>query len=176
MNWLIASSLVILAAAVAPAIAGEHTGKQNYGLITGSTGKAPPEEYGANYCKNIADEASEAQVAWRMAKIAELEAELEKRMEQLDAKKAALQKWMAQRNRFLELARGSLVDIYSRMRPDAAAQQIAALDDLTAAAIVMKLDARVASLIMAEIEAERAARLTRVIVGAARSKPAGEGT
>ncbi len=150
--------------------------KQNFGLITGSTTPAKPMRDEQLYCENFADAAREAQFAWRLAKIKELEQGLAKRMDELEKNKAALAAWMSRRQAFLDRARGNLVEIYTRMRPDAAAQQIAALDDLTAAAILVKLDARAASLIMAEIAAERAAQLTRVIVGAVRTGGKGGGT
>ena len=149
--------------------------KQNFGLITSSVSSPHDVGDGQNYCVNFSDEAQEAQLAWRLKKIEELEAGLSKRMDALEKAKADVTRWMAKREAFLELARASLVEIYTRMRPDAAAQQLAALDDMMAAAILMKLKAKVASLILAEIEAERAAQLARVIAGAARTRRSGEG-
>lgn len=150
--------------------------KQNFGLITGSTTPAGPKRDEQHYCENFADEAREAQLAWRLARINELEAGLAKRIDELERSKAALETWMARRQAFLDRARENLVDIYTRMRPDAAAQQIAALDDLTAAALLIKLDSRAASLILAEIDANRAAQLTKVIVGSQRTASSGGGT
>ena len=149
--------------------------KQNFGLITSSVSAPESGKDGQNFCQNFSDEAQEAQLAWRLKKIEELEAGISKRMDALEKTKADVTQWMAKREAFLQLARASLVEIYTRMRPDAAAQQLAALDDMTAAAILMKLDARAASVILAEIEAERAAQLARVIAGAARTKRSGEG-
>jgi flagellar motility protein MotE (MotC chaperone) len=58
------------------------------------------------------------------------------------------------------------------MRPDAAALQLAATDEETAAAVLSKLDARTSSTILGEMEPTHAARLTTIMVGAAKAKPA----
>ena len=66
--------------------------------------------------------------------------------------------------------RGGLVDIYGRMRPDAAAERLAELRADLAAAILMKLDSRQASVILNEMDPKVAATLTSVIASAARSE------
>ena len=54
-----------------------------------------------------------------------------------------------------------MLRIYARMRPDAAALQLAALDEETAAAVLTKLEPRTASLILNEMDPAQAARLDR---------------
>ena len=76
---------------------------------------------------------------------------------------------MARRDEFSKKARDNLVSIYSRMRPDAAAAQLMAIDLETAAAVLTKLEPRSASLILNEMEAGYAARLTGTIAAAASS-------
>ena len=61
--------------------------------------------------------------------------------------------------------------IYARMRPDAAASQLAAMDEETAAAVLTKLNPRNASAILNEMPPARAARLTMTIAGAAKVPP-----
>ena len=56
------------------------------------------------------------------------------------------------------------------MRPDAAAVQLAALDEETAAAVLTKLEPRTASVILNEMDPARAARLTATIGGAGQGK------
>jgi flagellar motility protein MotE (MotC chaperone) len=73
---------------------------------------------------------------------------------------------MAKREEFTAHATDSLVEIYSKMKPDAAAPQLMAMDEFVAAAIMSKLSTKAASLIMAEMEAAKAARLSAVIAGA----------
>ena len=52
------------------------------------------------------------------------------------------------------------IAIYVHMKPDAAASQLAVMDDATAAAVIAKLPPRVAGPILNEMEAPRAAHLT----------------
>jgi flagellar motility protein MotE (MotC chaperone) len=134
---------------------------------------APPEGAAAQqYCTNIADAALEARLAWQRLGLAEAERELQQRTAELEAKTAEFQKWLARRDEFSRKAQQSVIDIYAKMRPDAAALQLQALDDETAAAVLTKLDARIASAVMNEMDPVAAARLTAIISGAARVPPA----
>ena len=51
------------------------------------------------------------------------------------------------------------------MKPDAAAAQLAMMDETLGSAIIAKLPPRSASLILAEMPAEQAARLTSALAG-----------
>jgi flagellar motility protein MotE (MotC chaperone) len=135
----------------------------------------PPLETGAarQYCVNIANAAADARFAWQKQTLSAAEQELEKRIVLLEAKAAELQKWVTRRDEFVKKARDNLVLIYSRMRPDAAALQLTAMDEETASAVLLKLEPRVASLILNEMEPAQAARLSGIIGGAARTTPAG---
>jgi flagellar motility protein MotE (MotC chaperone) len=53
------------------------------------------------------------------------------------------------------------------MAPDAAGAQLTAMDEFVAAAIMSRLPVKAASLIMAEMEAAKAARLSAVLTSAA---------
>ena len=135
----------------------------------------PPLETNAarQYCVSIANAAADARFAWQKKTLAAAEQELEKRIALLEAKTAELQKWVTRRDEFVKKARDNLVLIYSRMRPDAAAMQLTAMDEETASAVLLKLEPRTASLILNEMEPAQAARLTGLIGGAARTTPAG---
>jgi flagellar motility protein MotE (MotC chaperone) len=135
---------------------------------TEDAGMSPAQQY----CINIADAATDARIHWHKKTIAEVEKELEQRVALLDAKIAEYQKWVTRRDEFLKKAKDSLLGIYSRMRPEAAASQLAALDEETAAAVLMQLDPRTSSAILNEMEAASAARLTATISGAARVRSA----
>jgi flagellar motility protein MotE (MotC chaperone) len=124
------------------------------------------------YCVNIANAAADARFAWQKQVLAATEQELEKRIALLEAKTAELQKWVTRRDEFVKKARDNLVLIYARMRPDAAALQLTAMDEETASAVLLRLEPRVASLILNEMEPAQAARLTGIIGGAARTTPA----
>jgi flagellar motility protein MotE (MotC chaperone) len=119
------------------------------------------------YCINIADAAADARLAWQKKMLADLEAEIAKRVAQLEEKTAEYQSWLARREEFSRKAQQVVVTIYARMRPDAAAAQLVAMDEEMAAAVLTKLEPRNASLILNEMDAAQAARLTATIGGAA---------
>jgi flagellar motility protein MotE (MotC chaperone) len=129
----------------------------------------PPEtdaKMAHDYCNNIADAAADARFAWQKKVIAELEQEVAKRVEILDAKTAEYQRWLARRDEFSKRAQENVVTIYARMKPEAAAAQLVAMDEETAAAVLTKLEPRNASAILSEMEPTQAARLTATISGA----------
>jgi flagellar motility protein MotE (MotC chaperone) len=72
---------------------------------------------------------------------------------------------MALRDEFLKKAEASIVEIYSRMRPEAAATQISGMADETAAAVLAKLAPRNSSAIFNEMDSARAARLADLLGG-----------
>jgi flagellar motility protein MotE (MotC chaperone) len=130
---------------------------------------APRFNFVRQYCVNVADATADARYAWQKKTLADLEQELDKRMVLLEAKAAETRDWLTRRDEFAKKARDGLVLIYARMRPDAAAAQLSAMDEETAAAVINRLDPRNASGIMSEMEPVKAARLTRIIAGAART-------
>jgi flagellar motility protein MotE (MotC chaperone) len=132
---------------------------------------APLDAAVKDYCVNIAAAASDARFLLQKKELASIEAEVAKRMTALDEKIAEYQKWLARRDEFSKKANETVLRIYARMRPDAAASQLAALDDETAAAVIMKLEPRTASLILNDMEPARAARLAATIAGAAKVTP-----
>lgn len=128
------------------------------------------------YCANISTAAADARFAWQKKALLQTEQEVAKRVVELDQKIAEYQKWLARRDEFSRKAEAVVVNIYGKMKPDAAAQQLAILDEEIAAAVLTKLDARSASAVMNEMEPKRAARLTAIITGAAKGpggKPPG---
>lgn len=137
-------------------------------LETGSI-KGPPAD---DYCSSITSAAADARFAWQKKTIADLEQELAKRVAALEEKTAEYQKWLARRDEFSKKANETLLQIYSRMRPDAAAAQLASLDEETAASVLVKLEPRRASLILNEMETTQAVRLTATISGAGKIAPA----
>ncbi|MEM0908931.1 MAG: MotE family protein [Pseudomonadota bacterium] len=120
------------------------------------------------YCTNIADEAADARFAKKAAKLKLMEDQIDSRLAALEKKRAEYQEWLERRERFLEQAQEGLVSIYSTMRPDAASEQLAAMNELTAAAIVAKLAPRAASAVLNEMETEKAARIATIMAGLAR--------
>lgn len=120
------------------------------------------------YCANIADAAADARFAWQKRTLSEMDAELQRRITVLEKRTAELREWLARRDAFVKKAQETLVSIYERMRPDAAASQLSAMDEETAAAVLTKIKPRLASAILNEMAPGVAARLTMTIAGAAK--------
>ena len=130
-----------------------------------------PETVPANvkaYCENIADQALDARFLAQKAELAHIEEELAQRTTLLEARKAEYQEWLKRRDEFIAKAEGSLVKLYSKMKPDNAAPQLAAMDEEAAAALLLKLSPKASSAILDQMETAKAARLASVIIGAAK--------
>jgi flagellar motility protein MotE (MotC chaperone) len=125
----------------------------------------------AQYCESVADAAADARFVRQAKALREMEAQLEERIAALEEKRAEYEAWLKRREDFLEKADEAIVAIYSQMRPDAAAQQVAVMDPGAAAAILSKLNPRTASAILNEMDPDTAALLTNTI-GALAKKPA----
>lgn len=126
---------------------------------------APGDNEVALFCSNVADPAVDARLAWQLKELEKAESLLRERIAEVEAKRAEYEKWMALRDDFLKKAEASVVEIYSRMKPDAAATQIAGMADETAAAVLAKLSPRSSSAIFNEMETGRAAHLADLLGG-----------
>jgi flagellar motility protein MotE (MotC chaperone) len=122
------------------------------------------------YCINIASAAADARFNWQKKTLGDMERELDDRIAKLEAKVAEYQQWLARRDEYAKKAQEQLVGIFARMRPDAAALQLAAADEETSAAVLSKLDTRISSNILAEMDPSQAARLTAIMVGAGKAE------
>jgi flagellar motility protein MotE (MotC chaperone) len=127
---------------------------------------APELSPAQQYCSNILDATSAAQIAQQTRILEKAKKEVDDRVALLSAKAEVLKGWMKLREDFAAHATDSLVQIYARMKPDSAAAQLAAMDEMTSAAIISKLSPKVSSPIMAEMDVAKAARLSAVIAGA----------
>ena len=67
-------------------------------------------------------------------------------------------------------AEDNVVEIYSKMKPDAAAERLASVDPILAAGILMKLDPRQAGVILNEMKTKPAAELTGVMAAVANTR------
>ena len=120
------------------------------------------------FCSNIADAARDRRYALQQAELETLQKDIDKRIAALEEKRAEYEDWLKRRNDFLAKAEGNLVEIYSRMRPDAAAERLAEVNVELAAGILMKLQARQAGIILNEMDSKAAATLTSIMASAAR--------
>jgi flagellar motility protein MotE (MotC chaperone) len=126
---------------------------------------APVENEVALFCSSVTDPAVDARLAWQLKELAKAETQLRERIAEVEAKRAEYEKWMALRDEFLKKAEASMVEIYSRMKPEAAAVQIAGMSDETAAAVLAKLSPRSSSAIFNEMDSARASRLADLLGG-----------
>ncbi|WP_421577841.1 MotE family protein [Shinella sp. M31] len=122
------------------------------------------------FCTNIADAARDQRYLLQKQELENLQKDVDERIKTLEARRAEYEDWLARRNAFLKQAEGGLVEIYRKMKPDAAAAQLAELNPEIASAIVMKLPPRQSSTILGEMPAAKAALLTRIIAVAGDAK------
>lgn len=165
-GWMLAGLL-----ALAGAAHGDELSDKVDMIVTGALG---PQNDAEKYCRNIADMAKEVKFAWQVKTIGELEDALAIRTKALEAKRAEVEDWLKKREAFMAMAEERLVGIYSKMRPDAASQQMRALHPVKAAALLMKLQPRIASAILNDMPTEDASRLASLMIDAGATEPAPE--
>lgn len=126
------------------------------------------------YCARVGDIAATSQFSKQRQALAKAQADVEERIKALTEKSEELKAWTQRREDFLKKATESLLAIYGKMKPEIAATQLVAMNHMTAAAIVAKLPPKAAGAILAEMEPQRAARLSSVLAGAVEidNKPA----
>lgn len=129
------------------------------------TTKASADEI-REFCTNIADAARDQRYLLQKKELEDLQRDVDERIKTLEARRAEYEDWLKRRNDFLKSAEAGLVEIYRKMKPDAAAAQLTELDPEIASAIVMKLPPRQSSTILGEMPADKAALLTRIIASA----------
>lgn len=139
---------------------------------------AEPGEEGAPsdaalYCQNMGSAASDARLAWQTWNLIALEERLQNRIRELEQKRAEYEEWVQRREKVLGEVEGHVVSIFQRMRPESAAAQLATLDEDTAVAVLVKLNARAASQILDEMDPARAAQLTHSMAGLSKSEAQG---
>jgi len=144
----------------------EQTRKQVRVVGKKSLASAPA----GDFCTNIKDDAQERRYALKMQELNKLKAAVEARIVALENKRKEVEAWQAKRDQFADLADSSLVEIYSKMRPDAAAGRLEILEPTLAAAIVLKMPRRKASVVMNEMSAAKAASITQVIAASTAAK------
>lgn len=128
------------------------------------------------YCQAVLEPAREARYAHQTAELQALSRALDDRMAKIETRIAELKEWVARREDFANRTSEQLVSIYSGMRPEAASEQLAKIEESTAAAILSKLTPRVASQILNDMPADRAARLAMILMGASRKTDPGGGS
>lgn len=171
-----APTTTVLAAAPPPQRDEDVAGREDY---TGAV---------RQFCSNISAGLNEARAAWLKNSLGELERQLEQRIGILEAKTAEHKQWLQRRQELSDRVGQGLVQVFTRMRAEAAAQQLAALDEETAVALLMRLEPKVAGNMMSEMPVAKAARVAGLMAqvaemgtrrannqkSGAKSPPAGE--
>lgn len=139
-------------------------------LLAAPAAAEPAGDTALAYCSNLADAAQDARYARKLARLQAAEARIEERLAALEEKRAQTEDWLTRRQAFLARAEASLVDIYAGMRPEAASEQLAEMDDFTAAAVIAKVAPRAASAILNEMEPRKAARIASIMAGLSRTE------
>ncbi len=118
----------------------------------------------ARYCTNVAPLAAEARIAWESRRLDEIDAQVKQRIADLEKTEADARDWVGKRQTMLNAASDDVVAIYTKMDAEAAAAQLAAMDEPVAVAILAKLKTNAASAILDVMDAARAAKLTGLIL------------
>ena len=119
------------------------------------------------YCMNISSSAVELRGMLVKESLSKIGEEVDGKLTELESRIGELKGWLERREAFLASANETMVEVYQKMRPDAAASQMMELNPMLSAAIVAKLDSRAASAIMMEMKPEAAARITELLASAA---------
>src|ERR1700712_1402711 len=109
------------------------------------------------FCTNIAEPARDQRYLLQKQALEKLQSDVDARIAIMDKRKAEYEDWLKRRNDFLAKADDGLVEIYKNMKPDAAAASLNEVKITISAAIIMKLKASQASLILSEMDPQKAA-------------------
>lgn len=115
------------------------------------------------YCLNIRDKAAEARAALQLEALSNMEARLDSKIAELEARRAEVELWVGRQEAILKAANAGLVEIYAKMDPEAAALQLSEVGRSTAVSILSQLSPRNASAIMTVMEPARAADLVKAL-------------
>ena len=168
MRWAITAAICIGIAPISGALA-EDAAKPKPAVRTAR------EEIKA-FCANIADAARDQRYQLQKEELTKLQAQVDERIAILQKRKDEYESWLKKRNDFLKQAEAGLIDIYKKMKPDAAAAQMAQLDPYLVSAIIMKLKPAQSSLILAEMEPKKAAMITAIMSAVEQRNDAGNPT
>ena len=129
--------------------------------------KLPPdvrEDY-QKFCFNIADAARDARYARQARQLRDMEQRLKELLRKLEEKRAEYEDWVQRRKEITDHMTRSMLEVYAKMDPEAAAAQISQMEYAVAVAILTGLGAQKASAILNEMDPRKAGRLVNAIVG-----------
>jgi flagellar motility protein MotE (MotC chaperone) len=118
------------------------------------------------YCTNVIDQARDQRYILQKQDLEKLQQDVDNRIAVMEARKTEYEDWLKRRNDFMKQAEANLVNVYKTMKADAAAPQLAEVNPVLAAAIIMKLPPRQSGLILAEMDAKKAAMVASIMSSA----------
>lgn len=118
------------------------------------------------YCTNVIDQARDQRYLLQKQDLEKLQQDIDNRIAVMEARKAEYEDWLKRRNDFMKQAEANLVNVYKTMKADAAAPQLQEINAGIAAAIIMKLPPRQSGLILAEMDAKKAATIASIMSSA----------
>ncbi len=136
--------------------------------------KLPPdvrEDY-QKFCFNISDAARDARYARQKQQLKDMERKLRELLNKLEKKRAEYESWVLRRKEITDRMTRSMLNVYAKMEPEAAAAQISHMEYAVAVAILSGLGAQKASAILNEMDPRKAGMLVNAIVGAVAGKAA----
>jgi flagellar motility protein MotE (MotC chaperone) len=120
------------------------------------------------FCQNISEKIREERYRYKEEKLQKLQAEVEAKLAELESKRREIEEWVGRREGFANLATDALVEIYQKMRPDAAASRLAEVSPQLASSILLALPPTKAGVILNEMDPKRAALITAMLAASAR--------
>jgi flagellar motility protein MotE (MotC chaperone) len=119
----------------------------------------------ARYCVAMAPSAVEARLNYQLKQLMAIEARVKEETAALEKREAETREWVTKREEMMKAATDDVVAVYAKMSAEAAATQLADMDEVVATSILAKLKPQVASTILNEMDNEKAARLTTIMSG-----------
>lgn len=181
LGLTLAPALMLTLSLVPGALAEDAAGGQDPQAHAATAAEAPAAGHGATpaplaglgtedevqqYCSNIADAARDKRYLLQKQELEKLQGDVDKRIAILEKRKMEYEDWLKQRNDFLKQAEANLIAVYKTMKADAAAPQLADMNPILAAAIIMKLPARQSGLILSEMDPAKAAVIGSIMASA----------
>lgn len=161
----VAALAAVLSFALLPGAQAQQPGQPQ--LLGASPEAGTSQQEVQQYCGTIVDAARDQRYLIQKTELEQLQTDVDARIKMLETRKAEYEDWLKRRNDFLNKAKAGLVDIYKTSKPDEVAPQFDEMDITIAAAIIMQLPARQSGLILAEMDAKKAAMVARIMSSAA---------
>ncbi len=117
------------------------------------------------YCGNIANVIAVARAEAQQQRLSELEQQLQQRLAEIQTKSSQFRELLDRYDALIKRTDETLISVFSKMKPESAAIQLANLDDDSAASVLLQLKPKNSSAILSEMDAFHAALLAKKIVG-----------